>query len=64
MAYTRTRNFDGRVIPSATTVETFMCGDPECNHVHLIGFDEEHEPLFEIVVSKITYDKMGTMYRK
>jgi hypothetical protein len=52
MAYTRTRLFHGVTIPSATRVHVFTCGSPECKSAHLIGFDEEHEPLFEIVVSE------------
>ena len=62
MSYTRTRNFGGAIIPTATRVHAFSCGDPKCGSVHLIGFDEEDEPLFEIVVSKEVYKDMGVLF--
>lgn len=64
MAYTRTRNFYGHVIPSATSVHACLCGEPNCNHVHLIGRDEEGIPLFEIVLSRKVYDDVGRLFRE
>ena len=48
----RIRNFNGTEIPSATRAEFFHCGDPDCKHVHLVGFDEDNHPFCEIVLSR------------
>lgn len=48
----RTRHFNTIEIPSSTTVQVHVCGEPKCEHLHLIGFDDEGKPLCEIVVSE------------
>lgn len=45
----RLRDFDGCEIPSATTTQVHDCGEPD--HLHLIGFDNDDEPLCELVIS-------------
>jgi len=62
MSYTRTRFYHGVNIPSATRVTAIKCGSPNCKSVHLIGFDEEGEPLFEIVVSKSVSDDIRCLF--
>lgn len=49
---TRVRNYGGFEIPSATRTLAISCGDPECEHAHLIGFDEQNVPFCEIVLSE------------
>ena len=63
MPYTRTRVFYGAVIPSATRVHACLCGLPNCRHVHLIGMDEDEEPLFEIVLSEDVNNEISEMFR-
>ena len=44
----RIRDFEGKKIPSATSTQVHLCGD--CDHLHLVGFDENNEPICEIVI--------------
>jgi len=64
MAYTRTRMFNGVPIPTSTSVRLFKCGSPECKAAHLVGFDEENEPLFEIVVSKSVSEGISKLIKE
>ena len=64
MAYTRTRMYGNVAIPSATRVRALRCGSPKCKAVHLIGMDEEHEPLFEIVLSKETHESIVKLFEE
>jgi len=42
----------GIEIPSAVRTKVLDCGDPECEHAHLVGFDHEGIPFCEIVVDE------------
>jgi hypothetical protein len=48
----RTRNFFNTIIPSATRCEVYWCGEPDCSHAHVIGYDEVDVPFCEIVISE------------
>lgn len=54
----RIRVFNGVEIPSATTTQIHHCGDPACDHLHLVGFDDEGKPLCEICVNESMILKM------
>ena len=54
---TRTRRFKGKEIPSATTTQIHICGDPNCGHVHLVGFDDEGQAFCELVVGREICEK-------
>lgn len=47
----RVRKYEGSLIPSATSTKVELCGEPDCGHVHMIGFDNEGKPLCELVIS-------------
>lgn len=54
----RTRSFYGELIPSASSVEVYDCGDKDCHGIHLIGRDERGLPICEIVVSEVVINTM------
>jgi len=61
----RTRVFGGAVVDSAKpTVRVFRCGSDDCKAVHLIGFDDNHKPLCEIVISEDVSNDINNLIQK
>lgn len=48
----RMRILNGVEFLSATSLRVFACGDPDCRHAHIIGYDEHGLPFCEIVISE------------
>ena len=62
----RMRAIEGtnKVVPSATTTKVKLCDDPNCGHVHLVGYDDEGEPFCEIVVGHEIFQTIGIQLQR
>ena len=52
------RLYDGVEIMSASSCYAYDCGSPECDHVHLIGYDSDDIPYCEIVINEDEINKL------